>query len=187
MVWYAYAFLLVAALPAFAACGGLGHISEELPGGVGELRAAVGEALVTGNLALSESHQYPGARESAQGQEYAVMAVVPRRGRWFWGFAADPFLRLARVLALAKCGHPDCIVVQEFGERECAYVVLGNEQVFWAAEPPASLPQLLNLCRSKDSNCKVKVEWCSFSGHKSKTVDSSGESIAPLTSAMGTN
>lgn len=95
-------------------------------------------------------------------KRYAALAVVPKHGAQYHGYAEAENRRLANAKALKSCGNRGCTVVQTYRPGECVNIVLGNEQIWWDNQTftmKAKTP-LMQHCRSFDRSCRVLVAKC---------------------------
>jgi hypothetical protein len=95
-------------------------------------------------------------------KRYAALAVVPKHGAQYHGFAEAENRRLAIAKALKSCGNRGCTVVQTYRPGECVNIVLGNEQIWWDNQTFTMKAKtlLMQHCRGLDRNCRVLVAKC---------------------------
>ncbi len=93
---------------------------------------------------------------------YAVLAVVPGKGRMFHGYAKRESGSVARKAAMSKCSNYDCTVVQEYSPGQCVHIVLGDDQIYWnnTGFTPERKQDVLAFCNRIDENCRFIVSEC---------------------------
>ena len=94
------------------------------------------------------------------GARYAVMAVVPREGRTYWGLGQAATEQQAASEAMSLCANSRCRIVHTYRPGDCAVVVLGKAQVFWTESNAESAQLALETCQAATSGCEIKRQLC---------------------------
>ena len=99
---------------------------------------------------------------SAEAKTYAALAVVPKQGRIYHGYAKRESQQKARAAALRKCANRKCIIVQEYKPSQCVHLVLGNNQIFWSDRwfGKSHGGIVLDECSRVDDHCVYIVTEC---------------------------
>jgi hypothetical protein len=99
---------------------------------------------------------------SVEAKTFAALAVVPKQGRVYHGYAKRDSLQKARTAALRKCAHSKCIIVQDYELSQCVHLVLGNNQIFWSdwwfGKSHGHI--VLDECSRVDDHCVYIVTEC---------------------------
>lgn len=99
---------------------------------------------------------------SACGQTFGALAVVPGRGHQFHGYAAASSAQQAQSTALHICSRSNCEIVQVYRPGECAHVALGSTQIWWNTErfTAGEGAFIAQHCRVEDGPCAMLVSEC---------------------------
>jgi hypothetical protein len=93
---------------------------------------------------------------------HSALAVVPKHGRQFHGYAVANSAKEARRVALRKCANSKCIIVRRYQTPQCVHILLGDAQIFWNANRTdiGELASVLSYCQQVDRNCHILVHGC---------------------------
>ena len=93
---------------------------------------------------------------------YIALAVVPGQGRLHHGISKRTSADMAQKSALSQCGDRKCLVVQIYGQLQCAHIILGDTQIWWnnLRFDRSESSSVMDVCRSEDKNCHTLLSDC---------------------------